>query len=287
MPIRHTAPPGPNCATSMDELDAIEPAFAFRERGRPAAVVARSSRLSPGRRRGVAVFGACAACLGLLLAPALSLRLRADHRSGVAQVETVTLADGSLVQLAPLSAIAVDYGAGRRDVRLLKGEAFFSVVPDRAHPFRVIGERATVTVFGTAFDVREAPGAGQSTEVSVAHGRVGVASRTGKAALLVAGQGAAVDRVGDLHHLALPATQVAAWRERHLIVQDEPVSQAIDRLRPWFGGMIVTRGDALDRQRLTGVFNAADPVGALRGMARAYGGRITVIGDWLVVYSQD
>jgi transmembrane sensor len=215
------------------------------------------------------------------------LRWQADHRSGVAEVQQVMLADGSMVQLAPQSAIAVDYSAGRRDIRLLKGEAFFSVTPNPQRPFRVLGARTRVTVLGTAFDVREADDDAQASFIGVEHGRVRVASTHGGRTLLTGGQSAAVTLSGKISQQAMPAAQVAAWRARQIIIQDEPVTDAIERLRPWFGGMIVTRGKGLAQQRLTGIFNASDPVEALRGMARAYGGRVTVIGGWLIIYSQD
>lgn len=267
-----------------DRLEQVEPAYAVRVDSRRTVLPAAWTPSYRLRRPVLVVAGA--ACLALLLAPMVSLRWQADYRTSVAEVERVTLADGSVVQLAPRSAIAVDYAAGRRDIRLLEGEAFFAVTRNPARPFRVLGDRATVTVLGTAFDVRAAQGDDDPAVVGVEHGRVRVAPRSGAPILLTAGQGAAVTVSGAVHRQAIPPTQVAAWRARQIIVQDEPITDAIDRLRPWFSGMILTQGDALANQRLTGVFNAADPVEALHGMARAYGGRVTVIGGWLIIYSQ-
>ncbi|SER25324.1 FecR family protein [Sphingobium sp. YR768] len=273
-----------------DRLGDVEPAFAVRAPPAPKArptihPVAVAKR--PRAWRGAAQLAGCTLCLTCLVAPSAMLRLRADHQSGVAEVQKISLADGSVVQLAPLSAIAVDYANGRRDVTLLKGEAFFTVTPDRRHPFRVIGERATITVLGTAFDVREVQDEAHPAFVGVEHGRVQVALMHGRPHLLTGGQAAAIGPAGAIQRQAIAPAQVAAWRARQLIVQDEPITEAIERLRPWFGGMIVTHGSALAQQRLTGIFNASDPVQALRGMARAYGGRVTMIGDWLIIYSQD
>lgn len=271
-----------------DRLGEVEPAYAIRTdrvTARWPAAQAAKAGVRPWRR--AALMAGCALCLGLLVAPAVTLRLQADHRTGVAEVRRVALADGSIVQLAPQSAIAVDYTKGQRDIRLLKGEAFFTVTPNPQRPFRVMGRRATVTVLGTAFDVREAAEAAQPAFVGVEHGRVSVAPAKGPADLLTGGQAATIAASGGISRQIMPSTQVAAWRQRQLIVQNEPITDAINRLRPWYGGMIVVRGDALAEQRLTGIFNASDPVEALRGMARAYGGRVTVIGDWLIIYAQD
>ncbi|BAV65656.1 FecR family protein [Sphingobium cloacae] len=273
-----------------DRLGEIEPTYAVRTgQARRPWPATRAERITASSRhwRGAALLAGCALCLGLLFMPAAMLRLQADHRTGVAEIQRITLADGSVVQLAPRSAIAVDYAEGRRDIRLLKGEAFFTVTPDPQRPFRVRGARATVTVLGTAFDVREAEAAAQPAFIGVEHGRVRVEPADGPADILTGGEAAIVAASGRVNRQIVPATQVAAWRERQLIVQDESIADAIERLRPWFNGMIVARGDALARQRLTGVFNASDPLEALHGMARAYGGRVMTIGGWLVIYSQD
>lgn len=273
-----------------NRLADVAPAYAIANNSRMIALPAQMPVVivRPGFRwRSAGLVAAGAMCLALLVGPQAMLRLRADHHTGVAEIQSVRLADGSIVQLAPKSAIAVDYNDARRDVRLLKGEAFFTVTPNRHRPFRVIGAQATVTVLGTAFDVRDMNGPGKAGFVGVEHGRVRVAPVKGAGDILTGGQAALLGATGGLHRTAMPPTQVAAWRDRQLIVQDEPITTAIDRLRPWFGGMIFLRGEGLARQRLTGVFNASDPVEALHGMARAYGGRVTEIGGWVIIYSQD
>jgi len=270
----------------------LEPAYAIRTPAPSLPALPVPARL-PSRVRArftapVLLALACTICIGWLSAPYVVLRLRADYSSDTAQLRTISLPDGSKVELAPRSAIAVQYDMpGERQIRLLRGEAFFSVTPNPARPFRVIAPAATVTVLGTAFDIRD--GARSGTYVSVDHGRVRVdpAERPGHGGILTAMQAATIDASGAFLRGALPPVAVAAWRKRQIIVQDESVSTAIDRLRPWFGGVILTRGDALPRQRLTGIFNAADPVEALRGIARAYGGRVTCVGNWLILYSQE
>src|SRR3546814_13229123 len=59
----------------------------------------------------------------------------------------------SSVTLDTGSAIAVNYGDGRRGVRLLAGRAWFDVAHDERHPFTVSAADARVRVTGTAFDV--------------------------------------------------------------------------------------------------------------------------------------
>ncbi|MFJ4056595.1 FecR domain-containing protein [Pseudomonas sp. NPDC089743] len=70
---------------------------------------------------------AVAACLIVVVAPSLSLRLQADYRTTQGGTRDATLADGSVVQLDSDTAIAVDYSGDHRDVKLLTGQAFFEV----------------------------------------------------------------------------------------------------------------------------------------------------------------
>ncbi len=56
------------------------------------------------------------------------------------ELRSLTLEDGTQVRLGPESALGVDFTAGERRVRLLKGEAFFDVVPNAARPFRVAAD---------------------------------------------------------------------------------------------------------------------------------------------------
>ena len=72
---------------------------------------------------------------------------------------TVTLADGSQVNLSGGSAIGVDITSEERRVRLLSGEAFFDVAHDAARPFTVEAGEARIVVLGTAFDVALDPSA--------------------------------------------------------------------------------------------------------------------------------
>ena len=85
----------------------------------------------------------------------------------------VNLPDGSVVRLRPSSAIAVSLGRHERHVRLLRGEAHFTVAKDAARPFVVEANGVGVRAVGTAFSVATAAG---SVEVLVTEGKVGVES---------------------------------------------------------------------------------------------------------------
>lgn len=67
---------------------------------------------------------------------------------------TVTLPDGSFVDLGPKTTVTVDFRRGQRSLKLYPGEAYFKVRSDRKRPFVVRAGTLNVTAVGTAFDVK-------------------------------------------------------------------------------------------------------------------------------------
>jgi transmembrane sensor len=262
------------------EARPVLPAGPVTYRGRPTTAAARRWRPTPYQAFGAAL----AACLVLATAPSLLLRVQASYRAGTAEVTRAVLADGTVAQLAPDSAIAVTYAANRRQVRLLKGEAWFDVRHDAARPFYVDAGGVTTTDIGTAFDVR-LERRGVTTEVSSGQVRVAYSSAPPVSESLSRGDSLHVGFDGTIQRDHRPAEQIAAWRNGQIIVRDRPAGDVIAALRPWFSGVIVVRGDTFARQRVTGLYNATQPVEALRGLAQAYGGSVTTITPWVIVVS--
>lgn len=86
--------------------------------------------------------------------------------------EVRTLADGSVVELNRGAEIAVDFSAAERHVRLVRGEALFTVAklgPER--PFIVTAGTIRVRAVGTVFNVRLH---GDNVDVLVTEGKVRV-----------------------------------------------------------------------------------------------------------------
>ena len=238
-------------------------------------------------RKRTLIAGAAAACLALVAAPSIMLRAQADYQTGVAELANVSLDDGSIARLAPGSAIAVSYAASHRHIRLLKGEAWFDVRHDASRPFYVDAKGVTTTVLGTTFNVRLDP-EGVTTEL--AHGQVRVTY--GNAAppvfeQLAPGETLWVGFDGTVKRDTRPVDQVAAWRKGQIAVRDRPATEVIDALRPWFSGIIIVRGDGFARQRITGVYNAHDPVEALRGLTQAYGGSVSTVTPWVTIVTSN
>jgi len=283
-------------ATAMTPAHADEWASVVARRRAREARDERLPRAGAWSRRGVGfslAAVAVAACLAMLAAPAILLRLQADHATATAELRTLDLEDGSRVTLAPSSAVAVAFAAGERRVRLLEGQAFFEVRPDPARPFRVEAGAVETTVLGTSFEVRLDAG---SVTVAVQEGLVQVASpgpgtregtrgRARVAERLGAGDSLRVASSGMVERSTELPSLMAAWRQGQLLSHDRPMREAVDMLRRYWGGTIVLTDDALARRTVTGVYNLADPEEALRGIVQTHGGKVRRITPWLLVVS--
>lgn len=248
---------------------------------------ARVGRLPLWRRRSFVV--ACAASVASILAvawgPAVILRLESDHVTGTAELRVLKLDDGSDVSLGPLTALDVAYSGDERRIRLRQGEAFFVVAPGDRRPFVVETRTIEARDIGTAFDVKAAP---EATEVAVQEGLVEVLPSNGAPAeRLRAGESVRIDGSGGRQRQQRDPAQIAAWRNRQLVVDNQPVEAVVNAIRPFYPGAIIVRGGRLAQLPLTGVYNLADPVAALRAVAIAQDAGFHRLSPWLLVLSGD
>lgn len=250
-----------------------------RRRPRPAG-----GHVLRGRKAAFAAV-ALAACLAFLFLPTLQLWLASDYRTATAELRSVTLGDGSVVSLDGESAIAVRYGAARREVVLLSGRAYFEVVPAADRPFVVVVDDATVTVTGTAFDVRSSA---DTMSVAVRSGTVEVALEHGRrpAAVLTRGDRIDIDRKsGTVAKAEIVPGDVAAWRERRLIVDKATLAEVVEELSRHYAGVVMLRDRALAERRVSGVFDLRQPVEALQAAVRTHDGSVARITPYVVVIS--
>lgn len=189
----------------------------------------RSARRS-GRRR---VRWAWASALAAVLAVAgwLYLSTPVTVTAPVGDLATVTLPDGSIVELNSGSAIEYPRGfwrlpfvaADERAVRLV-GEAFFDVERG-ARPFVVATADAEVRVLGTRFNVRARDAV---TVVTVTEGRVRVEGAA-EAVVLAAGERARV-AAGVPTAEVVSGTSALAWRDRGFSAQEQPLAAILAEL---------------------------------------------------------
>ena len=86
----------------------------------------------------------------------------------------MTLADGSVVDLAPESELVVRYRSRERLIALNHGEALFHVAKNPGRPFIVQAALTSVRAVGTVFNVERGD---QGVSVTVVEGRVAVSQQ--------------------------------------------------------------------------------------------------------------
>ncbi|KPF46854.1 FecR domain-containing protein [Rhizobium sp. AAP43] len=195
---------------------------------------------------------------------------RADHRTGAGEIATITLPDGSRMQLNSRTSVMLDFEDGRRAVRIIEGEAWFEVAHDTAHPFTVTGGFGTVEVTGTRFDVA------RRDEADVVHLESGGVRLTrdedgGQTLAMTPGQTAAVSR-SAISMLPDDDTDIRlSWREGWIQLSGVPLRQALAEIGRHTGDRIVTLpGAALDTP-VSGSFRIEAAEAAIEAVTTAAG----------------
>ena len=210
----------------------------------------------------------------------LSILWRADFRTGTAEIKTITLPDGSRAHLNADLALSLDYAGSQRRVTLLAGEAWFEVEKDLSRPFTVEATGGTITARGTAFDVSTNKA---RTEVTVTEHSVEVESK-GRTVLVDAGRQTAFGP--DLPALVsynADLDSVTAWRRGKLIVKDQSLGEVIAALGRYHHGLVIIANRTLRERRVSGVFQADHPLGAIRTIEKSLGLRSARLTDYLIV----
>lgn len=189
--------------------------------------------------------------------------------------QRLALADGTLVELNADSAVTTAFSATERSVRIVQGEAHFSVVKDPARPFLVQAGNVTVRAVGTAFNVRLASAA---VEVLVTEGRVRVDDAAKGDSLLALETAAASPPMGEPAALsagqrvvisaeepapAAPAAATAAdierllaWRSPQLVFERTSLEEAVAAFNSFNHCQLVLGDNSLRTRRVGGTFRA-------------------------------
>jgi transmembrane sensor len=183
--------------------------------------------------------------------------------------ERLTLADGSIVELNHDSKLEPAFVSAERRVRLVRGEAHFTVAKNPARPFVVEAGAVAVRAVGTAFDVRRGDAA---VEVLVTEGRVQLerpAPAAGAPAPaptpLAAGERAIVDQSGAAPAITAVSAgdieRALAWQGVMLKFSDLPLGEVVTEFNLRNPQQLLT-ADAETAQVLVGGTFRADNVEA-------------------------
>jgi len=221
----------------------------------------------PAHRKGVWPIairsaGACIviAAVGFAAASYYQNSLEETYATPVGGREVITLGDGSHVELNTDTVLHARVHANRRTIELVRGEAFFQIRHDSAHPFVVIAGDQHITDLGTKFIVRDDSG---KVEVTLVEGRARVDSaNAGRAhsAVLMPGD-VAVATTGGISITRRTAQDMAnqlGWRNGVLIFRYTTLADAAAQFNRYNSKKLVIADSASARLTIVGTFPVDD-----------------------------
>lgn len=280
----------PAHARAWDEvqglLDALkEPARAAYAAAPPPVakpVFGWKRRLAPAALALMLTVGAVGAWRG----PALYQNAVADYATAAGQRLAVQLPDGSQADVNGDSAIALDFTDGHRRVRLLRGEAWFGVTHDPAHPFVVETGAGAVRVLGTQFSVRRD---GTRMTVAVGEGLVEVAAHPGgpddgwDGVRLHPGESVESGPAGLGAVQPIDPGVVFAWRRGQVVFRQQTLASVITELNRHWPGRVVLLNDEAAGRVVSGVFALDRPAAVFDALEKGIGVRTTRITPYLTL----
>jgi transmembrane sensor len=214
------------------------------------------------------------------------------YQADIDAPQTVTLEDGSIVNLDVGSRVEVVMTQDRRDIRLLAGRAIFDVAHDRTRPFIVEAAGIDTTALGTRFqvDLQE-----QDVVVTLSEGRVAVDRDRPGAALdeqLEPGEQLRIDRATTEHTKSFVDTHLAtSWAEGRLAFRSTPLRVALDEVNRYSHRKVRLGDPTLAAMPVAGNFIAGDSESVVTALTALLPLRAVVSGDDEVIlfrrYSED
>ncbi len=259
------------------------------------AANARAFTSDPRRRFRHLRFAAMAVSLIVALA-AVFIYLQAlqapTYSAKIGEQRSLTLADGSTVELNSRSTIIVRYSKHERRVDLLRGQALFRVAKDGARPFIVKTGDTLVRAVGTEFDIYQKRA---GTIVTVLEGRVAVLTDH---AIALAERGLPVPTVGVQPKSNLPFPTIApgqigniiiaageqltvtpkliqlaehpnvanatAWTQRRLVFESASLADVADEFNRYNDRQLIVADPGLETFHVSGIFSSTDPASLIR-----------------------
>ncbi len=185
----------------------------------------------------VAIFlmGMAAVYYFRVLAP--SREIISMQTSHLERGKNIVLADGTMVWLnsdAYISYPRKFYGGTRTTD--LRGEAFFQVKKDPAHPFVIKTKNTTIEVRGTSFNVRSST---NMTEVTVKTGKVKVRNiLTGKEIMITRGYSARTEN-DKLLKFRTTNPNYLSWKTGYFKFDNVPIEQVVKDLNTYYAKKVV------------------------------------------------
>jgi transmembrane sensor len=295
----------------MDRLSALY--FTNSTPQQPVAVHRKRPGYLPGPFTGISILASLLLITGVLT---LFISHNADngyrqdigsslvYSTAIGEIRTVSLADGSQVQMNSNTKMEVAYSRNSRSVYLAAGEAYFDVAKDADKPFVVYAGRYAVEATGTEFSVEILDG---GLDVLVTEGRVEVATlkssvagiesialrqveNTASLVPLVKGQKVVLNERNNMlesiqkiepEHIE----KSLAWRDGMLLFDNDSLEDVIAEINRYTPVKIIISDSRIRDLRFGGYFRISDVLAILATMEENFDIQVDRINDNLVYLS--
>lgn len=231
------------------------------------------------RRRRRRASAAAVVLIGAVAATGLATLWRETAAPATAPL-SITLADGSRIDLDAGAAVELPLAPWRRQARVLRGEVVFDIRHDDHAPFEVRAAALRLTDLGTRFVVRHVA---DGTTLAVYDGLVQAETTTGLAAVVKAGHAVAI-RADAIVPQPLPdETLATSWRDRRLVFRDTRLGDVAARLSRYGQRPVVLGTPAIASLAVNGTFRLDDIDAALATLEQALPIRVLREADRVVL----
>jgi ferric-dicitrate binding protein FerR (iron transport regulator) len=188
-----------------------------------------------------------------------------------------TLSDGSIITLNKNTELSYPslFKSKTRTVKL-KGEAFFKVTPNKAKPFIIDVDNVTITVVGTAFNVKNYD---SSTQVIVESGIVQV-SRGDQSIQLHKGEQVFIkNNIAPFEKSIVKDSLYNYYRTKKIICNATPLPDVIATINEAYNAHIVLGDDAVKQLHLSTTFKDENLETIINIIQQTFDLRVTQQGD--------
>ncbi len=210
-----------------------------------------------------------------------SLQRYPTYTTDIGENRSITLADGSTVDLNARSKLRVEFSKSQRNVELLDGQALFEVAHDASRPFIVRSGGAVVRAVGTQFDVYRGS---TGTTVTVVEGRVTVADSSAVpnaagATYVSAGEQVTVTAQAITPPKHADVAAATAWTQHRLIFDATPLAEVVEHFNRYNTRQLIIDDPVLAAFHVSGVYASTDPSSLIRFLREQPGVVVTESAD--------
>lgn len=218
---------------------------------------------------------AIAVALFAALTPSPQITTSIDfYSTAIGEQRSVTLSDGSVIDINTHSRVEVSYNQKQRNIHLVQGEAYFSVSSDKSRPFVVSIDGAKVTAVGTEFNIYRK--SAMDVSVSVTEGIVKVAEKPDAATpnpshvLVERDEHVNIGRRGLSQVANTTSTENISWRSKTLVFNNTSLVNAIAELNRYLPHSVDASNPVFHDLFVSGTFSIEAPNETLLAIASTF-----------------